>query len=110
MITEMLPNKICAITPAGRLDAVGARPLGDELQTQISQGNVRLILDLSGTRYISSNGLRIMLRARKDAEGRGGSLKLCGLSSRLLEIFEMAGFDRIFEIFPTREKARKSFE
>lgn len=109
MITELLPNNVCVITPTGRLDAAGARPLGEELQNQLAKGRVRLVLDMSGTRYISSNGLRIMLRARKDAEVRGGALKLCGLSARLLEIFEMAGFDRVFEIYSTREKASKSF-
>ncbi len=103
-------HNVRVLAPSGRLDAAGARPLDSELQTQLSQGRTRLVVDLSDTRYISSNGLRVMLHARKDAEQQGGALKLCGLSPRLKEIFEMVGFDKVFEIYPTRQDAVKSFE
>ena len=40
----------------------------------------------------------IPLAAQKLAHKNGGAIKLCSLSSRLLGIFEMAGFDRVFRI------------
>ena len=98
------------ITPQGRLDAAGTRPLEVELKQLIAAGETRLIVDLEKTRYISSNGLRVLLAALKQAKKRGGTLKLCGLAARLQEIFAMAGFDRLFEVFETCEQAEKSFE
>ena len=98
------------ITPQGRLDAAGTRPLEAELKQLIAAGETRLIVDLEKTRYISSNGLRVLLAALKQAKKRGGTLKLCGLAARLQDIFAMAGFDRLFEVFETREQAEKSFE
>ena len=98
------------ITPQGRLDAAGTRPLEAELKQRIAVGETRLIVDLQKTRYISSNGLRVLLAALKQAKKRGGTLKLCGLAARLQEIFAMAGFDRLFEVFETCEQAEKSFE
>ena len=103
-------NQITLITPQGRLDAAGARPLETELTQHIAAGDVQLLIDLEKTRYISSDGLRALLAAQKQAKQQGGALKLCCLSRRLVEIFEMSGFDRVFEIFEDRAQAEKSFE
>ena len=105
-----MTDEIIVLAPQGRLDAAGTRPLQDELKQHIAQGRVHLIVDLKDTRYISSNGLRVLLAAQKNAKRHGGALKLCCLSQRIVEIFEMAGFDRVFEIFPTREQAEESFQ
>lgn len=103
-------NNVHVVVPSGRLDAAGARPLEEELRNQLALGHARLVLDLSETRYINSNGLRALLRARKDAEQQNGALKLCNLTPRLIEIFEMAGFDQVFQFYPTRAEAIKAFK
>ena len=105
-----MEHEIQIIAPRGRLDAAGARPLEAELKQRIAAGKTRVIVDLRETRYIGSNGLRVLLAALKLARKRGGAVKLCGPATRLKEIFAMAGFDRVFEIFETREQAEKSFE
>ena len=102
-------TQLTIITPQGRLDAAGARPLETELKQHIAAGAVDILLDLEHTRYISSDGLRALLAAQKLAKKRGGALKLCCLNRRLTEIFEISGFDRVFEIFETRERAEQSF-
>ena len=100
--------EIIILTPQGRLDADGARPFQAQLQEHIANGRAHLLVDFSQTRYISSNGLRVLLVAQKRAHKNGGAVKLCALSPRLLEIFEMAGFDRVFEIFDTCDDAKKA--
>ncbi len=97
------------ITPQGRLDAANTRPLEAELKQHIANGQVRLLVDFSGVRYIGSNGLRVLLAAQKQARQQGGTVNLCCLSPRLTEILEMAGFDCVFEIFETREQAEASW-
>jgi anti-anti-sigma factor len=106
----MMKHEIQIITPQGRLDAASARPLEAELKQHIAAGETRLIVDLQDARYIGSNGLRVLLAALKEANKHGGTLKLCGLTTHLKAIFEMAGFDRVFEVFDTREQAEKSFK
>lgn len=101
----MTTKEITLLEPGGRLDAIGARPLETELAAHIAEGHVYLIVDLTHVRYISSNGLRVLLVALKNAQKQRGALVLCGLNARLFEIFEMAGFDRVFEIFQTRQAA-----
>jgi anti-sigma B factor antagonist len=105
----MTQQALIRLTPEGRLDAAGARPLEADLKKHIEAGEVDILVDLENTRYISSDGLRALLAAQKQAKKRGGALKLCCLNRRLVDIFEMSGFDRVFEIFENREQAEKSF-
>jgi anti-anti-sigma factor len=81
-----------------------------ELKQRIATAETRLIVDFEAVRYIGSNGLRVLLIAQKQAQQQGGSIKLCCLPPRLKEIFVMAGFDQVFEIFDTRAQAEKAFE
>jgi anti-sigma B factor antagonist len=97
------------VRPQGRLDAAGAPALDRELRQHLALGHRQLLVDLSDTHYISSNGLRVLLAALKAARQNGGALRLCCLSARLAEIFEMAGFDQVFEIYETRAAAERAF-
>ncbi len=93
------------LAPEGRLDAAGVRPFEEEWKRHIAAGETRLLIDLEQTRYISSSGLRSLLAAARTAKKYDGTVALCCLGPRLVEIFEMAGFDRVFQIFPTRQQA-----
>ncbi len=97
------------VQPQGRLDASGAPQLEEELKRLLAGGRSRLIVDLSGTSYISSNGLRVLLAGLKSARKNGGSLVLCCMNGRLTEIFEMVGFDQVFEIYASRAEAERAF-
>ncbi len=106
--TEPIEQDFVVLTPAGRLDAAGAHALEAEWKQQIAAGNTRILVNLKDARYISSSGLRTLLAAARAAEKHGGTLKLCCLTARVAEIFEMAGFDRVLEIFATYEEATRS--
>jgi anti-anti-sigma factor len=108
MDNPMAQSELVVVTPQGRLDAGNTRPLEAEFKKHIAAGEVRLLVDLEATRYISSNGLRVILIAMKQAQKHHGKLVLCCLNPRMKEIFEMAGFDKVFEIFESRDLAFKA--
>ena len=56
------------------------------------KGVDQLILDASELLYLSSAGLRIILKARQELEGRGG-VTVRNASKELMDIFEVTGFD-----------------
>jgi anti-sigma B factor antagonist len=66
----------------------------------MENGRLQLIIDLSQTTYINSGGLRILVTAWRKTQEQQGNLVLCGLNDRLLEIFAMVGFDKVFRLFP----------
>lgn len=104
-----MKEPITILKPQGRLDAAGVRPLEIELLAHLEAGRIRLIVDLSAVRYISSVGLRMFLTATREAHRRGGTLKLCGLAPRVMEVFKMAGFDRVLQVLSTLEEAERTF-
>ncbi len=104
----MTAKEFVVLAPEGRLDAAGVRPFEEEWKRHMAAGETRILIDLNETRYISSSGLRSLLAAARTAKKYDGSVALCCLSPRLVEIFEMAGFDRVFQIFPSREQAEQA--
>jgi len=55
--------------------------------------------------YVSSAGLRVLLALAKQLEGGRGALKLCTLNDSVKQVFDVAGFSRLFAIFPDRAAA-----
>ena len=81
---------------AGRLDTTTAPALGKVIDEDL--GDIKnLVLDVKGLEYISSAGLRVLLRAQKHMM-RAGSMKIKNVCEEVMEVFEMTGFADIFEI------------
>ena len=82
------------ITLHGRLDASqveGARAFFDKV-------NESCKVDFAELSYISSAGLGLLFGTQKRLVESGGGLTLVNLSPHIREIFQIAGFDNIFEI------------
>jgi anti-anti-sigma factor len=82
------------ITLHGRLDASqvdGARAVFDRVSEPCK-------VDFAELSYISSAGLGLLFGTQKRLVEGGGGLTLVNLSPHIREIFQIAGFDNIFEI------------
>jgi anti-anti-sigma factor len=88
----------------GRLDTETAADLELTLQDLLGTGERYFLLDLAGIGYVSSAGLRVLLGLAKKLDGKG-SLRLCGLSAAVRQVFDVAGFGKLFAIFPNRDAA-----
>jgi anti-sigma B factor antagonist len=93
----------------GRVDSSNAAELGSALDKSVDDGRSNLVLDLSGVEYMSSAGLREMVRVLKRVKRTGGDLRIANPSDRVKEVLELAGLDTIFEIYPTQVEAVGSF-
>ncbi len=94
---------------AGRVDSNNAAELGGALDRAVEEGKTNLVLDLSGVDYMSSAGLREMVRVMKVVKKKGGDLRIASPSDRVREVLELAGLDSIFAIYPTQVEAVGSF-
>lgn len=104
-ITEKDSNGTRIISTMGRIDAYSAKNLEDCLKRVIGEGHRDVLVDLKGTDYISSGGLRVFLATLKELRKEGGSLRLCCLHPAVLKIFKLAGFTSIFSIHATEQDA-----
>lgn len=93
------------ISPIGRLDSHSSVTLEQMLNGQIAQGVIWFFIDMSAVEYIASSGLKILVAAWRRAREAGGDVVLSGLQPRLIEIFEMVGFDMLFQVFPDLDTA-----
>ena len=105
VLQEALPEQVYRIAPQGRLDAVTVPALEAVIDEQLAARHFRLIIDLSAVAYMSSSGLRTLLRARRQAQAGGGDVVLCAMNERVTEVFEMIGFNSLFRIFATAAEA-----
>lgn len=92
----------------GRLDALAAPPF-DEALAQALERDARLVVDMARVTYISSSSLRVLLLGVRRARQQGGDLKLCCLAPRVHQVFALAGFDQVFELWATRAEALAAF-
>ncbi|MDO4380989.1 MAG: STAS domain-containing protein [Clostridia bacterium] len=74
----------------GRLDTVTAADFEKEIGALLSQ-NDSLTLDFEKLEYISSAGLRVVLKAQKALAPKNG-LKLIKVTKAVKEIFDITGF------------------
>ena len=95
-ITKAAANDTLALTLEGRLDTTTAPQLEAELKTAI-EGVKALTFDMAKLAYISSAGLRVLLKAQK-AMNKQGSMTIKNAGPEILEIFEVTGFDEILNI------------
>lgn len=75
----------------------------------LAEGHYWLVVNLTETSYINSGGLRALVTAWRKARQHGGNLVIYGLNAHLQEVFEMVGFDKVFQIYPSREEALSAY-
>lgn len=102
-------NNVEIVYINGRLDAYNSNLVEKELNELIDSGKIKIVADLSGVEYISSSGLRVMLSSLKKLNTLGGTLKLSSLQPYVMEVFEIAGFTKLFQIYSDEKEASQSF-
>lgn len=80
----------------GRLDTITAPELEAAVDSCIADTR-ELILDFSGLDYISSAGLRVLLKAQKSMMQKG-NMKILNANEAIMEVFEITGFSDILTI------------
>ena len=95
-VEKILNDESAKIAVAGRLDTQTAPLLEKELDDVISSLK-ELIFDMSSLEYISSAGLRVILKAQKIMNAQG-SMKLIGVNDSIMEVFDITGFLDILTI------------
>jgi len=80
--------------------------LGDELHAIATHSDcVKLILNLSGVKFISAAMLSKLFQIRKVLEEKGGVFRLCELSPDVRKVFQACRFDRFIDVCDTQTAA-----
>ena len=76
----------------GRLDSNTAPDLETTVFRAIENGARHMVIDFEALAYISSAGLRVILKTAKDLKRLEGKLVLCAMQDYVREVFENIRF------------------
>lgn len=107
---EQQSKNIWLVGVNGRLDQSLTPQLNETLTSLLENGRYHLMINLSGVSYINSGGLRCLVTAWRKARAENGDVVLFGLNGRILEVFTMVGFDKVFRIVDTSLEAQAALE
>jgi anti-sigma B factor antagonist len=100
---------VLVVDMSGRLDSHSAGEAGDRM-VNIAQGeDKRVLLNLDKLAYMSSAGMRVIIRAAKLLQTHRGELKICNARGVVKDALETAGFHSLIKIYDSEKEAFSAF-
>jgi anti-sigma B factor antagonist len=100
---------VLVVDMSGRLDSTSSGDAGDRIVDIAKGAHKRVLLNLEKLEYVSSAGLRVILRGAKLLQGNRGELKICNASGLVRNVLETSGFNSLIKIYDTEKEAFSAF-
>jgi len=91
-IQTEIRGQVLIVRPSGDINKTAASELHELLDGAIAEGVTRLVLDFSILSHISSDGLRVILKAIEEVQSRKGQVVLAGMGEQVRGVFDASGF------------------
>ncbi len=104
-ITVRNEEKAMVVTVVGRLDSTTSCELEEWADANLAPSKSDLVMDFAQLDYISSAGLRAMLKISKIVTTTSHVFSLCNVPDHIREIFEISGFDTFIPIYKSMADA-----
>jgi len=99
---------VAVVTAGGTFDSETAPKLDAELSKVAGEKN-KIVLDLKGVEYLSSAGLRAIVKALQASKKSGGSLKLACIPQSVEVVLRTVGMLEMLKSYPSIDEALTSF-
>ena len=93
----------------GRVDSETSIELDEALTKLLQEGRNQLVLNLQDVDFMSSAGLRAMVKAYQAAKRSGGDLRLASVSNPVEVILRTVGMIQMMQMYPSDQEAVASF-
>ena len=103
--TEKLRDDAYLIALAGEVDLYTAPEFKQQLLEVVGQGGKDVVVDFSGTTFIDSTTLGVLVGGVKRLRQNGGQLALVSTDRNITKIFEITGLNKVFPIYDSRDEA-----
>ena len=108
-VNEKRQDGVVVLALKGRLDSNTSGDFEKKLLGMVQGGESRFVLDFSELDYISSAGLRVLLKAVKELKRTDGRLCVCAVKDYIREIFSLSGFLTFLPTHSTLEESLQTF-
>lgn len=93
----------------GRLDSHSSGDAGDRLVEIVRGDDKHVLLNLAKVDYVSSAGLRVILRGAKLLQNKLGEMKICCAADGVKEVLLTSGFNSLVKVYATEKEAHAAF-
>jgi anti-anti-sigma factor len=98
-------DEVVIVIPDDQLDTNTSPEAEKMLVAQLDAGETRIVIDFSKTDYMTSAGLRVILKTASLLQEKGGGFALCNANEQIVEVLEISGFLEIVKYLPSLEEA-----
>jgi len=106
--SKELPGKVTHLVLTGRLDFYGAEAIEKDFTAAAAGSRALVVVDLSGVSFLSSIGIRLLIKSARAQTSRGGKLVLTAPQPLVRKVLETTGIDKVIPLLADVESARAS--
>jgi anti-sigma B factor antagonist len=107
-IASEVNSGVVVVTVSGRIDSETAPAFDAEL-IKIVTGNSKLVLNLKDVSYMSSAGVRAVVKAAQTAGKGGGVIKLASVPELVTSVLYTVGLNKVVHSYKTVDEAVATF-
>jgi anti-sigma B factor antagonist len=96
------------VSISGKVDSATAGAMDMELEKLIS-ANKWVVLDFKNIEFLSSAGVRALVKATKTAKKAGHKVRLAAIPDHIADVMKTLGLMEIMQVYPSVEEALVSF-
>jgi anti-sigma B factor antagonist len=100
-----LGQDVAIVSVGGEVDIATAPELRNALGIALANGARDVVVDFSGTSFIDSTTLGILIGTLRRLRPGGGSVSVVSRDPTVARLFEITTLDRVFPMFPDAETA-----
>ncbi len=93
----------------GRVDSESAPELDKALAQLLEANCSKIVVNLKQVEFLSSAGLRALVKTYQEAQKAGGSVRLTGLSEAVQGILYTVGLNQMLRAYASDQEAAASF-
>ena len=108
-ISTRKEEAVVVIDIEGKLDTQPCEAALEYLMDALSSSPAQVLINLAPLEFVSSAGLRVILRAAKQVRSYSGELKVSGAQGVVKEVLEISGFDSLLDLHEDESQAMASF-
>jgi anti-anti-sigma factor len=110
LINEEKIEDVVVLKLQGLVDSGTSQLIEGRLNDLISDGNVKIVVDLDLVDYISSAGWGIFVGEIKGVRASDGDIKLASMRPDVREVFDLLEFNTLLTPYDSRRDALAAFE
>lgn len=99
---------VLVVELSGQLDTDSAETFFSKLEEAVGDGHRNFVFDCKSLKHISSLGFGMMIRAHSRVARDGGAVRFARLEGMIEEAFNVVGFHKLFDNYPSVEAAAQS--